>query len=114
MVETNYRWKGMTLPKAKQNSIDDYVMNGTSPGHFLEACLANDLRGAYYHADSWSFELIPVIVAYIYNRVPMVCCGDKETVKNWKGMESFKDERQQRIGTDSFASLEEALDEAGA
>lgn len=86
MVETNYRHNGITLPKCKQRAIDRYVTDGVSGGHFLDACLANDLSGAYQHADNWSLELMPVIVAYIWNRIPMMCHGDWETVKKWKGM----------------------------
>ena len=87
MVETNYRWNGQTLPKCKQKSIDRYVKDGTSGGHFLDACFANDLQGAYAHADSWSLELMPVIVKYIYNRIPLGCWGSHEIVQNWKGQD---------------------------
>lgn len=93
MVETNYRWNGITLPKCKQKSIDKYVEDGTDPGHFLGSCLANDLQGAYSHADSWGLELIPVIVKYIFNRIPSCCWGDWKTVENWKGMDHYNKER---------------------
>jgi hypothetical protein len=90
MTETNYRWNGITLPAVKKRSIDNYVENGDDPGHFLGSCLANDLQGAYGHADSWGLTLIPVIVKYIYNRIPQVCWGDWDTVKNWQGMDHYK------------------------
>lgn len=86
MVETNYRWNGMTLPKHTQTSIHRYVDEGVNPGHFLSACLANDLQGAYGHADAWNLELIPVIVKYIYNRIPQGCWGSHSIVKRWKGL----------------------------
>lgn len=85
MPETNYRWNGMTLPKCTQRTLDRYVEDGTSGGHFIDACLANDLQGAYAYADSWHVELIPVIVKYIYNRMPSGCCGSKQIVRDWKG-----------------------------
>ena len=88
MVETNYRSDGITLPKCKQRSIDRYVEDGTSGGHFLDACLANDLQGAYAHADAWGVTLIPVIVKYIFNRIPSSCWGSHSKVKNWKGMKN--------------------------
>lgn len=90
MVETNYRWNGITLPQCKRAAIDQYVEDGTDPGHFLGACLANDLQGAYGHADNWGLELIPVIVKYIYNRIPSFCWGDWDTVKNWQGMVEWR------------------------
>ena len=87
MVETNFRHNGQTLPACKRKSIDRYVEDGTSGGHFLDSLLANELMGAFSHADSWSTELMPVLAAYIYNRVPSVCHGDWDTVKNWQGMD---------------------------
>ena len=92
MVETNYRHGGMTLPKCKQKSIHRYIDDGIDPGHFLSACLANDLKGAYSHADQWSLELIPVIVAYLYNRVPAQCLNSYEVVHNWKGYNNMEQE----------------------
>lgn len=94
MVETNYRYDGITLPKVKQKSIDEYVENGTDPGHFLQSCLANDLQKTFAHADSWGVTLVPVIVKYIGNRLPMCCWGDWETVRSWKGMEHYRKEQE--------------------
>lgn len=96
MVETNYRHNGITLPKCKQRSIDRYVEDGTDPGHFLSNCLANDLQGAYSHADSWGVELIPVIVKYIYNRIPGCSWGSHEVVKKWRGMDHWYKEKEKR------------------
>ena len=90
MVETNFRYNGETLPKCKQKSIDRYVKDGTSGGHFLDAVMANDLMRAFSHADSWSTELMPVIMAYVYNRIPMACHGSWDIVKNWQGMEHHR------------------------
>ena len=98
MVETNYRNDGITLPKCKQAAIQRYIDYGIDPGHFLSACLANDLMKAMGHADYWSRELLPVICAYIYNRIPMDCWGDWETVKNWHGLKN-QDEKQEEIAT---------------
>lgn len=95
MVETNYRFKGMTLPKCKQRSIQRYIDDGVDPGHFLSSCLANDLQKAFGNADNWSLELIPVIVAYIYNRVPMTCVGSWDTVHNWKGYNNMEEETKE-------------------
>ena len=109
MVVTNYRYKGQTLPKCKQKSIDDYIQKGTDPGHFLSACLANNLIGAYNYADDWGRELIPVIAAYIHNRVPMVCIGSKDAVDNWKdigGMDGMEyDEENKCMRSAKFINL---------
>lgn len=88
MVETNYRWKGATLPVAKRRDIDKYVRFGTNCGDFLMACLSNDLMVAVLSADEWERELLPVIMSYIHYRIPGDCYGSYETVGNWKGLEN--------------------------
>jgi hypothetical protein len=95
MVETNYRHNGMTLPKHYQVSIQRYVDKGISGGGFMDAVMANDLMKAFGRADTWSTELMPVITAYVYNRVPACCIGSWDVVDNWKGMEAYRKEQEQ-------------------
>ena len=90
MVVTNYRFKGQTLPKSKEEEILRYVNDGIPTGGFMAACLANDLTGAFGRADIWSTELMPVIVAFIYNKIPSYCHGSWEVVENWKGVEEYE------------------------
>lgn len=91
MVVTNYRYKGMTLPKSIENKILDFVESGTNTSTFLNACLANDLTAAYINANDWECELIPVITMYLYHKVsPTICLGSWGAIKRWHGMEAYE------------------------
>ena len=92
MVTTNYRYKGQTLPKTIQKNLDDYMFDGANPGSFLARCLSNDLMRAVEAANNWERELIPVIAAYIYQKLPAYCLGNWNTVVAWKGVDAYEAE----------------------
>jgi len=47
-----------------------YAMTGEMPGHFLTACLSNNLLEACTRADSENIKYLPEIVRFIYNNLP--------------------------------------------
>ena len=53
--------------KEMKEAITRYVERGISPGGFLEAVLANDLKESLGRADEDSRESLFEIVKYIYN-----------------------------------------------
>ena len=84
----NYEWNGVRLTDENRNAIKDYVGLGIRPGHFLSSCLANDLQKAFSHADSSNLNQIPVIVKYIYNRIPSACWGSWQAIDDWVKIKS--------------------------
>lgn len=63
--------------------IDNYVEHGLRPGGFIEACLANDLLGAFGRADEGNRTSLFEIVSYIYETVPISAMGSCEAVEAW-------------------------------
>lgn len=72
----------MTLEEAKQ-SLGAYVRKEHPVGHFLTACLANDLKEACGRADESSLKNLGAIVAYIVCRLPGDCHGSYKRVYEW-------------------------------
>lgn len=68
-------------PAHIRESIDAYVQQGRPPGSFLEAVLSNDLKEAIGRADGTNCALLPHIVAYVYNKVPVAFWGSPKAVK---------------------------------
>lgn len=66
-----------------RSSVDAFAKTGRPLGHFLTAILSNDLRGACDHADHLNMPMIPVYVAYLYNKAPAGCWGSREIVDAW-------------------------------
>jgi hypothetical protein len=66
-----------------KETLKKYVEDRYPVGDFLRAVLENDLFAAMSRADSRNRIRIHDICNYIYNKLPMECWGDKETVKKW-------------------------------
>jgi hypothetical protein len=71
------------LPERIRHAIDLWVENGTPPGHFVTACLENNLCEAFRRADNASMEALKDIVSYIYNEIPMDAWGSQEKMAAW-------------------------------
>jgi len=72
------------IPQTTLEGVRNYVIDHRPVGHFLTAVLCNDLSGACFQADSDNLAVLPLIVKFVYNRVPSNCWGDKEKVFAWK------------------------------
>ncbi len=55
-----------------------------SAGSFVEALLANDLRGACMYADDHNVRIITMYVTYMMNHLPAACWGSSEAVRAWR------------------------------
>ena len=77
------------LPEHLQDTMQRYVEHGIEGGHFLKAVLSNDLQGAVNHADSTNIKLLPDIIKWLYNEVPLGCWGSTEKVENWRGSTEY-------------------------
>ena len=76
-----------------QDSIDLYVNEGIPPGHFLTACLQNDLTRAIQRADLEARRELHEIVGAIEN-TPAECHGSRENFAAW--IKKKADERKAR------------------
>ena len=73
------------LPVGLQDGMRRYVEDGIQGGHFLTACLENDLTEAVNRADSTNIHRLQDIVRFMYNELPQGCWGSKEKVRAWRG-----------------------------
>jgi hypothetical protein len=73
-------------------AIRAYVEDHRVPGHFLQAVICNDLRGAIDRADEENLANLPAFVGYFYNEAPSGCWGSKEKMKAWEKLGEEKRE----------------------
>ncbi len=74
------------IPIDTGNALCRWVEAGQLPGGFLQAVIANDLKGAYSTADVHNFPNIPAIIHWLWNHAPRDCWGSPEALRTWKGM----------------------------
>jgi hypothetical protein len=75
MTNGTYIFRETVLPEDIKETIDNYVRFGIPTGHFLQACIDNNLDGAIGRADERSLEALPAIVGYLHNHTPWDCHG---------------------------------------
>lgn len=71
------------IPEHMMAAIERYVQHNIRPGGFLTAVLSNDLKEACSQADDHNINIIPVYVAYFYNKIPSGCWGSRDAVERW-------------------------------
>lgn len=71
------------IPECTRETIDEYVRTGRPVGDFVSALLANDLVGSHTRADDNNLRAMSHTVAYLYNKVPMNCRGDRALQQEW-------------------------------
>lgn len=69
-----------TLKEDLQGGMQRYVEHRISPGSFLRAVLANDLKGALGQADIYNRVALFEIVSWCYNELPTNLWGSEENV----------------------------------
>lgn len=82
-VPAIFEWDGLVMPNHLIESLHRYVTERVETGSFLRSVLENDLCEAVCRADHFNFPLLPVIVRYVYNELPLPCWGSKEKVAAW-------------------------------
>jgi len=80
------------LPSGLQDGMKLYVEEGMGAGHFLTACLENDLSKAVSRADDKNINLLRDIVMWLYWEVPSACWGSQDKVANWHGLKAKRKE----------------------
>ncbi len=79
----SYTFRGLTLPDDLEASLRRYVDHGVPTGHFLQACIENDLHVALSRADEDNFKILPAVMAYLYQECPAYCWGFKGAFERW-------------------------------
>ncbi len=80
------------IPAHTMYALRNYVDHGVRTGDFLRNVIANNLFGAFSHADLDNRAAIGPLVKYIYNRCPQQCWGSQEAFDAWaehRGMEGI-------------------------
>lgn len=83
MTDTPFICRGVALRDDTKQVLDTYAERGIYPGGFLFAVLANDLMMAVGRASDDSLKELPVILSYIYCKLPLSCHGTPQKVDNW-------------------------------
>ncbi len=71
------------IPKNCIKALDRYSEKHIRPGDFLKSVLENNLFLSVSLADDYNITILPVYVNYMYNKLPMLCWGNKEKVEKW-------------------------------
>lgn len=71
------------IPPHMQEAIRRYVVQGFTPGQFLQSVITNDLRGAVGYADAVNLPLLKLYVQWFYNVAPAPCRGSLSTMQQW-------------------------------
>lgn len=71
------------LPLDVKRSLDDWAKKRYWPGQCVTKILENDLQGAFAYADENIVAAMPVIVKYVFNKLPSGCHGSHEAMVDW-------------------------------
>jgi hypothetical protein len=77
------KYMGMEMPEHTQESMTNYLVHGYSPGGFLSAMLAMDMRRAVPSADTANRQMLWVIAHWIINHAPEGSWGSYEAIDAW-------------------------------
>ena len=73
------------LPEWLRQELTLYLVEGNSfISDFLEGALTNNLMKVCEHGDEEAMKCLKDLTLVIYNRLPGICWGSKETVAAWK------------------------------
>ena len=82
-MKIEYYDKYIGVDKLDTSIIDRFFKDRVPTGGFYRAILANDSFSAVDRADDININLIPQIVKYINNNIPMSCYGSYAKVDKW-------------------------------
>jgi len=78
----NFTFYNRQIPKRMRGGIIRYIVDRIPPGDFLTSVMTNDLKRAITFADDENMWIIPVYIAFFYNKVPSSIYGNKENFNN--------------------------------
>jgi hypothetical protein len=71
------------VPEYLRGGLVRYFSDGILPGGFLQAVLANDLRGTVSRADPYALLGLLSLVRFLVDHAPGVAWGSREAVLAW-------------------------------
>lgn len=71
------------VPMHTQESLENYLIHGYSPGGFLASVLTNNLYGAVARADHINKDSLVAITNWVVNHAPSMSWGSRELVDLW-------------------------------
>lgn len=89
------------IPRITREALDTWAQTARPGGGFVQAVIANDLRGAVESADEEHVDVLPVVVAYAVNRLPAACWGSQQRAADWRrrgGLRGIEAEGHPRAG----------------
>ncbi len=98
------------IPKHLVPGLTSYVNEGLTTGDFLRCVIAGDLYGAVAHADSESFEALPVIARFILHNFPVGSYGSFQNYYMWCGLYGEKVGLHGYTVNDKTVSIEECAE----
>lgn len=78
-----FSFRGRPVPPDLMDGLFAYVETGRPVGHFLRACIDNDLGQAIARADDSSLQALPAIAGWLYNEAPSGCHGRPGSHDAW-------------------------------
>ena len=78
-----FEFRGQRMSEETAEELWRYYNRHCPTGSFLEAVISNDLREACALADDKNLWILPVIVAWLYNKAPSGCWGSSEKYEAW-------------------------------
>lgn len=72
------------LPDKYIPGLIRWIKDGIEPGHFIRACLKNDLLMAIGRADQTSLMSIEFLIGWLAAYAPDPCWGSEEKYEAWK------------------------------
>lgn len=86
------------LPPHCREGVLNWVLHGTTPGHFLTAVIDNDLAKAVQQADNENSQALREYVVYFYNYTPAGCTGSREGRIQWAAAGGIKGKMEAESG----------------
>ncbi len=72
------------LPQRLRGGMEYYIEHGVRPGGFLCEVIDNNLKETVYHADPDMIQVIPQIVHWFRDQVPLNAWGSEEKRIAWE------------------------------
>lgn len=76
--------RALEIPKRMHGGIKRWIMEGITPGDFLQAVISNDLRMACAQADPENLMILGRYAKLFHNFAPSTCWGSPEKLEAWQ------------------------------
>ena len=77
-------YMGMEVPRHTQETLENYLLRGLSPGGFVSAMLAHDYERAISVADTGNRQMFWAIAMWINECTPPASRGSYAAIEQWR------------------------------